>query len=111
MLDGWLARLLALVLALWAGSRGAERDKDGDILLLRSQRPRLQRRLDTTLRPSRRETIRLAPLAVTLQRLRRGTGAGTESIVRVKGARRVVLALNDVCHLREAGLLQRSIGS
>jgi broad specificity phosphatase PhoE len=32
------------------------------------------------------------------------------SIVRVKGARRVVLALNDVCHLREAGLLQRSMG-
>lgn len=28
------------------------------------------------------------------------------SVVRVKGARRVVLALNDVCHLREAGLLE-----
>jgi broad specificity phosphatase PhoE len=27
------------------------------------------------------------------------------SIVRVKGDRRVLLALNDVCHLREAGLL------
>lgn len=32
------------------------------------------------------------------------------SIVRVKGDRRVVLSLNDVCHLRDAGLLQRSIG-
>ena len=32
------------------------------------------------------------------------------SIVRFKGTRRVVLALNDVCHLRDAGLLQRSLG-
>jgi broad specificity phosphatase PhoE len=28
------------------------------------------------------------------------------SVVRVNGARRVVLALNDICHLREAGLLR-----
>lgn len=32
------------------------------------------------------------------------------SIVRAKGERRVVLSLNDVCHLRDAGLLQQSVG-
>ena len=32
------------------------------------------------------------------------------SVVRGKGDRRVVLALNDVGHLRDAGLLQRSVG-
>lgn len=32
------------------------------------------------------------------------------SVVRVKGERRVILALNDVGHLRDAGLLQQSIG-
>jgi hypothetical protein len=33
----WLAYLLAALPSLWAGSRGVERDKDVDILLLRSQ--------------------------------------------------------------------------
>jgi hypothetical protein len=33
----WLAYLLAALLSLWAGSRSVERDKDVDILLLRSQ--------------------------------------------------------------------------
>lgn len=81
MIYGWLARLLSALLTLWANSRGAARDKDVEILLLRYQLHMLQQRLDVKVRPSRREKLVLASVAATLKRLRRGKGPWSESIL------------------------------
>lgn len=68
-----LARVLSLVLTLFIGLRGQDRDKDVEILLLRYQLHMLQQRLEHKPRPSRWDKLVLVALVSKLKELRKGT--------------------------------------